>query len=59
MLRFEHGGEQLILALEVIVERALGHRRGGSDLVHADARVATAAKLRIGSIENARLVFSR
>ena len=55
MLRFEHGGEQLILAFEVIIERALRHRRGGSDLVHAHARVAAAAKLRIRNVENARL----
>ena len=59
VLRFEHGGEQLILAFEMIIERALRHRRGGGDLVHADARVATAAKLRIRNVENARLVSSR
>ena len=59
MLRFEHGGQQLILALEMIVERALGDRRGRGDLVHADARIALAAKQRVGRIENALLGSAR
>ena len=44
MLRLEHGGEQRILALEVIVQRSLGEPGGGRDLVHADAHIALAAE---------------
>ena len=54
MLRLQHGGEQLVLALEMIVERALGHRGRGRDLVHADAGVAPAAEQAVGRIEDAR-----
>ena len=44
MLRFEHGGEQDVFALEVIVQRALGDLRRGRDLVHADESIAATAE---------------
>ena len=53
MLRLEHRGEQRVLALEMIVERALGDRGGRRDLVHAHAGIALAAKQGVGRIEDA------
>jgi len=53
MLRLQHTGEQLVLALEVIVERALGDPCRGRDLVHADAAVTLAAEQPIGGVEDA------
>ena len=53
VLRFQHRGEQRVLALEMIVKRALGDRRGRRDLVHAHAGIALAAKQSVGRIEDA------
>ena len=53
MLRFEHRGQQLVLAVEMIVQRSLGDPGRGRDLVHADARVALAAEQHVGRIEDA------
>ena len=53
MLRLQHMGEQLVLALEVVVERALGDACRGGDLVHADAAVTPAAEQPIGGVEDA------
>jgi hypothetical protein len=44
MLRLEHAGEQIILAPEVMIERALRQQRVGRDLVHADATEALSAE---------------
>jgi hypothetical protein len=53
MLRFEHIGEQLILAVKVVIERALGELRRFSDVVHGDAIVPLAAKELVSRLQDA------
>jgi len=50
MLKFEHIGKQLILAAEVMIERALGELRRFSDVVHGDAAVPVSTKQLVGCI---------
>ena len=53
VLPFEHRRQQLVLAREVIVERALRHRSRRRDLVHADAGIALPPEEDVGGIEDA------
>jgi hypothetical protein len=53
MLRFEHIGEQLILAVKVVIKRALGELRRFSDVVHGDAVVPLAAKEFVSRFQDA------
>src|SRR5437868_953516 len=52
-MQLEHRGQQVVLAAEVIVERALGHSGPCGDRINADARIATPIKKPIGRIDNA------
>jgi len=53
VLGLEHRADQRILARIVVVEGALGHRRGGGDRVHAGAREAGPVETGIGGRQDA------
>jgi hypothetical protein len=52
VLSCQHLPEQFVLALEMMVERALCEPRFGRDVVHRDPTVAPAAEKPVGPIEN-------
>jgi mandelate racemase len=52
MLSFQNVGEQLILALEMMIKRALRQRRRSRDVVHGDTAVTLSTKELVGGFEN-------
>ena len=52
-MELQRGGEQVVLAAEVVVERALGHAGLRGDRLERHAHEAVAIEQRVGRLEDA------